>query len=346
MKRTLTFLVVLAGATALLAEEPPAPTLRQRAVEQVLSASRSEDRFLRANAIEAAGPIKEHLVPLAQLGVRDEQAVVRFAALVMIGRQPLRDLGPLAREQAAREAQRVEQVRREVLEKGEGMTDVDRRRLRQALSESESAYAAALFAARRCGQPVDISPLSTLLGRRDPSVRSNVAMLLGMLGDPSAVPLLREAARQPLPRANNVQAVLSRLQIAEAMVKLGDDASLDAVRAGAYSHLEEVRVVALSMLGSLGDHQMEKGMAALLAKPPVEIQLACVASLRRLGRAEGLDLTLEAAGSVLPPVRAQAAAILGLMKEAQAREMLAKLLDDPEQTVRLSAAAAILVAGK
>jgi HEAT repeat protein len=47
-------------------------------------------------------------------------------------------------------------------------------------------------------------------------------------------------------------------------------------------------------------------------------------------------------GAELPPVRAQAAKTLGSFHDPRAATALVKLLDDPSEQVRLSAAAAVL----
>lgn len=293
----------------------PAPTAAvaawERAIEQVRASGRSDDAFLRANAIEAAQMLPDHVVPMVQLGLEDRGSAVRFAALATIGKLRLTDLAPSARA-----------------------------RLRD---ESPSVRAAAMFALRACGQEVDISPMAGMLVSREPTERGNAALLLGWLGEKSAAAMMRELSKAPMPRANPVQDAIVRLQVAEALVRLGDEEALDAVRAGAYSAFDEVRVLAVTMMGELGDRRMEKGVLRLMEKPPIELQLASAGTLARMGHADGLKIALHGSGSYLETVRSQSAWVLGWLDEPEAGRMLERLLRlDKSEMVRLSAASAVL----
>lgn len=305
----------VADAPAASGTESILAAVKERAIEQVLNSSRSPDPFLRANAVEAMQPLPDRALPLAQLGLDDEHEAVRFASLVTIGRLKLTPLGTAA-------AQRIN-------------------------DPSPSVRAAAMFAAHLCGSQVDISQMAMLLQSPNPSVRGNVAMLLGLMGEPSAAPMLQELAAVPMPKASAVRQSLVRLQIAEAMAWLGDASALNAVRAGAYSPFDEVRVLAVQAMGKLGDRWMTTAIVQMLDEPPIELQLAAAETLARLGRDQGLPVMLQGAQSDLPPVRAQAAFALGqLHHKPEAAQALVRLLDDPQEQVRLSAAAAILQAMK
>ena len=257
--------------------QPPSPSTR--AIDIVLEASRSKDPFLRANALEAIQPVKKRLVPLAQLALSDPHHAVRFAALAIIGKEKLTELAPQAD--------------------------------RLLVDDSPSVRSAAVFALYRCDQPVDISPLATMLVSQNPSLRGNTAMLLGLMEDPSAVAMLKDLAKTPMPRAGAAQEAIVRTQIAEALVRLGDDSALSALRAWAYSQFDEVRVLAVSIMGQLHDRRMERAYFQMLATPPIELQIAAAGTLAQLGRfGEGIGVVLEAAESPIHTVRAQAALTL------------------------------------
>jgi HEAT repeat protein len=284
---------------------------RPRAVELVLVSARSDDPFRRANAMEAAQHAGERATPLVQLGMQDPHPAVRFAALVAVGSLKLEPLSASAR--------------------------------RLLDDPSQSVRAAAMFALRRCGQKVDITPMAAMLVSQNPALRGNVAMLLGRLGDPSAVPLLLESAKAPMPRVSAVREAIVRLQVAEAVLRLGDDSALDALRAAAYSPFDEVRVLAIQVMGRLHDERMTRAIEELLAKPPAEVQLAAAEALARMGKPDGKATTLNACGSTLPVVRAQAAMTVALFRDdAAAARALVGLLADADEQVRLAAAAAIL----
>ncbi|MFP4224274.1 MAG: HEAT repeat domain-containing protein [Phycisphaeraceae bacterium] len=285
-------------------------SVRPQAVDEVLAASRSDDAFLRANAIEAAQSIPDRILPLVELGLEDEHPAVRFAALMSIGKLELTSLADAAA--ALRE------------------------------DESPSVRAAALFAGRRCDAGVDISPLAAMLASPDPTLRGNVVMLLGELGDPSAIAMIQDLADRPMPRAATERLALIRLQAAEALLKLGDESALDAIRAGAYSGFNEVRVLAVQMLGRAQDRRMRQALKLMLEKRPIELQLAAAEALARMGLADGLAVTLEAAEMDIVTVRAQTAFTLGQMPRVEAARTLADLLEDSEPMVRVAAAAAVL----
>ena len=121
-------------------------------------------------------------------------------------------------------------------------------------------------------------------------------------------------------------------------------------------------MLAVLTLGRLGDGGMQGNLVTMLARPEVELRLAAAEALARLGSTEGLPVMLEAVrraddGSVA--VRAQAAVALGQALRAgpsgdapealqglllEARQKLVALLDDPDPTVRVAAAAAVLEA--
>ena len=286
-------------------------SLEQKAIDRVLVALRSEDAFLRANAIEAAAFLPERTESLVRIGLQDQSPVVRFASLATVGRLKLRELVPAAQ--------------------------------RLSTDRDASVRAAALFALSQCGQRVDLSPMASLLASAEPTTRANVAMLMGLSGDPSAIPLLKEVARVRLKKANPQRAAVIRLQIAEAVVRLGDEESIDAIEAAAFSQFDEVRVLAVLTLGRLQDRQVEPALVGMLRQPPIELQLAAAQALAMMDRrGRGLGMVLQAADSQVTTIRAQAAIVLGYFQDPKAADKLAAMLDDPQAQVRIAAAAAAL----
>jgi HEAT repeat protein len=332
------------AAPASEAQVPTLPELREDAIRLVQTAGRDKDPFLRANAIEAMQSVPGRTLPLAQLGLDDEHAVVRFTALVTIGKMRLRELGPAS---------------------ARALDDPD-----------ESVRAAAMFAARRCGQQVDISEMAGLLASPSPSVRGNVVMLLGMMGDPSALPMIETQAKVPMPsqRVDKLRRTLVRVQFAEAQVLLGDPDAISPLRAAAYSEFDEVRVLAVTMLGRLRDASAETSLMAMVQRrdQPIELRLAAAEAVSHIGGRAAIKQLLDGAGFVLqscgsdnPVLRAQAVITAGALESARQRvyrellpsdppkiwrlfentQMVAsmsQMLEDPHPQVRLSAAAAVL----
>ena len=328
-RRLCLFSLVLLGSLSPsgLAAKEPAPALppaskqladaQDRAMEIILNASRSAQPLSRMRSMEAIQPVKKRRVPILQLGLEDPNEAVRFAALTSIAQLGLEELGPAARR-VVNDPEATEQVR-----------------------------AAALVAARRTGQKVELTPIANLLLSGDAGQRANAAMLLGIAGDASAIPMLRDAAKNAIPRAHPVEQTVVRVQIAEALVKLGDEEALEPLHGAAYSKSPEVQVLAVDILGRLEDKAMVGNFTQFLRQDPVQLRMAAAEALLQIGRARGVPVVrilTEGAAHPEPVVRAQAAAGLGLSNDPDAAFVLVKLLEDADEQVRMSAASAVLKA--
>lgn len=345
-------LALLVGQAAPPPQLPPASTqiagAKKKATEQILLSARSKDPFLRANAIEAIGTVPDRARPMAQLALKDPHPAVRFAAATTVGRLKLDGMGPAIRE---------------------AVKDAD-----------PSVRAAALFAATQLNLGLDVSELASLLGSDDPGVRANTAMLLGLMKDTGARAMMREIGERPLPR--NVptgRQSLYRIQLAEAMVQLGDEGALEAIRAGAYSSFDEVRILSVQAMGRLRDRRMEPALVRIQNDGPIQLRLAAAQALAQMGAPVNTGMVLKAAAygheqamtdaqemakrggepqdrayvdrlvsdgnmrqDVAGAVRAQAAFVLGLLDNPQTAAKLVSMLDDPAESTRLATAAAVL----
>lgn len=295
---------------------------QSRAVQQILVSARSQDPVLRANALEAAESLPNRIGPLVQQAMMDSEPLVRYAALLTIGKLKVSGVAANAR---------------------------------QYLNDpNESVRAAAIFALARNfgtnvgnGFAVDISPLGGLLMSPNPTTRGNVAYIMGLMGDDSAIPMLKAVARRRLPSAPQAREVLIRVQIAEAIYRLGDTDVLDSIRAGMFSQFDEVRILSVQILGRIYDRQWEPALENALAKDPIELKLAAAGTLGRFGNRKGLDIILDAAQSQSVMLRSQAAICLGMFRnEPRATQMLIGMLTDQTESVRLAAAAGLLGGGR
>ena len=289
---------------------------RDRAVQTVIEASRSDRAEFRAQAIEAAQHIPDRARPMVQLALEDENPAVRFAALYVMGKLEFKGL---------------------------------ERAVQPLWNQDQPAYirAAVVYAADRCGFARDelVSQMASFLEDPDPSVRANAAFLLGEMGNDGAIAMLRQAARQPAgDKHPPIRWQILKIQVAEALAKLGDARGIDAIRAGAYSGYDEVRILSAQIAGRQGDQNFWGNLNNFLIEDPIEFRLAAAESLTRLGRPQGLGVLLEGASYDLATVRAQAAFGLGQSSHALAKQALVQLLDDPAASVRLAAAAAVLEA--
>ncbi|MGH7133342.1 MAG: HEAT repeat domain-containing protein, partial [Phycisphaerales bacterium] len=188
-------------------------------------------------------------------------------------------------------------------------------------------------------------------------IKAQAAYLLGEIGNKSAAPLLREALSKRVGRTDPNEDRLMRLQINEALVKLGDDAALDELRIAIYpskSEDLEAAVLAAQILGVLKDRASQRKLIELVettvrtessraSQMPPEVRLAAAGALARMGQITGaVAVADEYRLNPAPAVRAQAAVVYGDTHNRPQLGRLAGMIDDPDPAVRLAVAAAIL----
>lgn len=167
-----------------------------------------------------------------------------------------------------------------------------------------------------------------------------------------------------MPRKSAALVAVVRCQIAEAIVKLGDDSELNTVRASVHSSIGEVQVIAINTIGAIGD---EKGVAVLQTllvpraegepQQPAEVRLAAAASIARVARKgrfrergmgewllrveqRARPIVLQFAVADHPAMRAQAAFAMGWFDDDETMKRIVALMDDADPVVQVHAAAA------
>lgn len=297
-------------------------SLRERAITELQTLSVSNDPQIRANSLEALLPARTRLRGPVASGLADENVGVRTVAAVIAGRSGIRDLAPQLR----------------------------------GLLNDRSPYvrAGVMYALRTMGQDVDLTPMgSMLLDSPDPRLRAHVAFLMGELGDKSALPMLRQALLARMSSATGEEQRVLSLQIAEAMVKLGDESGLEGVRAALYPSSPnelELAALAVQILGRVEDRGSIGALINLSEyqqggrKMPAEIRLAVAEAVGRMGRREGWFIAEQYIHDGDPLTRALAARVLGQTRRPVDLATLQKMLDDPSEAVRVAAAGAVLEA--
>lgn len=295
--------------------------LRERAIGIIEQTAKSEDAQVRANAVEAAGFAPERFREVIAKGLDDPHWAVRSVALMEVGKAQIKPLAPRAR----------------------------------TLLSDASAHtrASAIYALTRLGENPDQTPLATTL-LKDPNLgnRSHAAFVLGEIGNPSALSLLRDAARDPLRSISNATARLFYLQCAEAMIKLGDTGQFSVLRAALYpSSPEELEATALAVqvIGEVKDRQAIDQLVYLTANKdpmgrlmPAEIRIGAAGALARMGLRRGDFIADEYIDNERAALRAQAAFVYGDIGGPDAWAQLSGVLDDPDPAVRVAAATAVL----
>ncbi|MFG0305519.1 MAG: HEAT repeat domain-containing protein [Phycisphaerales bacterium JB040] len=292
---------------------------RERAIDTLLELVEDIRPAVRAHAIEALADAPERGADAIEKGLRDSNEGVRSVAAMVVGRAGLTDLAPWVRP----------------------------------LVHDDSPYvrASATYALSVLGLDENVSALAPLLSEHpDARVRAHAAFVLGELGDESALGLLRDAYRDPMPRANTSQVRLLRLQIGEAMAKLGDDDALAGIRAALFpSRPEEMEYAALAIqiIGAVGDEnsidQFIYLAEGISEQPmPAEIRLAAADALARLGHPQGAFIADEYARSDSDAVRGYAAVVYGRTESGANLDKLLVLLEDRSISVRAASARGIL----
>lgn len=291
--------------------------LRERAIEMLTDLTQSEDAQVRANAVEALKIVPARLQPVAAMALLDENLGVRAVGAMAVGDVELRDLMPAV----------------------EPLLD----------DPSPMVQVTAVYAMRRFGAQTDPTPIARML-LTDPSPRSRAqaAMILGRLGNTTALPMLREAASASMPMAPQGEINIMQLQIAEAMVNLGDERQVQSIRAALYpsSPLEyELAAFAIQILGEVNDAGSMEQLIHLATfttsggqQMPPEIRLEVAVALGKMGRRDGAFLAEQYYQDPNGAVRAQSASAFGYSDGPTNLERLNTLMSDSSPRVRIAAA--------
>lgn len=292
---------------------------RDMAVSTLVELATDVQPVVRANAIEAIAAAPEAGTEVIEAGLRDSNEGVRSVAAVVAGRLQLAStvgwLKPLV------------------------------------MDESEYVRLSAVFALSRMGEEIDLTPLAnTLFTSRDTRARAHAAFLLGELGSSTAIDMLRQASLEGVSRASTGEVRLLRLQIAEAMIKLGDDSPLPGVKAALFPSRPEdfeLAALAIQIIGEVGDREAVDQLIYLAdaagedAMPP-EIRLAAADALSKLGHPQGAFIADDYADDASESVRGYAAILYGRTNAAGNLGKVLGMLSDRSPIVRAAAARAVL----
>jgi apolipoprotein N-acyltransferase len=284
-------------------------------------ASRNTDKQLRAHAIEAMQTDMTILEPAVRRGLADREASVRFVSAMTVAKVRMPGASPLLVP----------------------LKNFD---------VSDSVRAAAILALNRCGSETDPSPLAGFIFSQSAELRGNTAMVLGELGNKSALMLLKEAAHKPMSRANPAMVRIVNLQIAEAMVQLGDESEIEPIHAALFYRSDQSECIQLaceiaSRLHDLGALPMLQRLIEADGSDirPIEIRIfaaIAVCQIMQPAPPRLADLGVIAARDPNALVRVLGAKLLGVVGGADTDAVLSKLLRDREPEVQVAAAGSIL----
>ncbi len=294
-------------------------TVTASAMNILTEAMSSRDPRIRANAIESMrfAPM-EQLAEAVCAGIGDENRGVRFVATMLIGDLELCDhailLEPLM------------------------------------LDESLSVQAAAMYSSYRCGAKVDLNPLAIMLESNDPELRGNAALVIGRMGNPSAIALVRSASHIEMEGILPIRRRLINLQLSEALVLLGEQDELQVIRASLFTSSSEAEVTALAcqISGRLKDVVAVPTLEGLASgnspnRQPDEVLLVAATALAEIEPSRmPTEIVLKYSSSQEPSLRAQCAVALGVQGNQLSLGPLAMLLKDRDPLVQIAAARAVL----
>lgn len=290
--------------------EPLDPQLREQARWEIFEAARSGKVEQRVHALEA---IQDANLTEGQSeildGLRDPEPIVRFAAAVAAGELRLAEARPI-------------------------LIDI-------AYDQSGSVRAAVRFALHRLGDTRLSHDFEHLAQSPLPLVRANTAMLLGLLGEPSAVKILH--------RMRQDHEAIVQVQASEALWRLGDPVGRDDLVALSVSAHPDDQMIGLLGLAEPRDQRVGKYIFGSLATKDragnpsgyPESALVAARALGMLDSDEGYGVAMAGATSQDPRQRQLAAFAFGAIGRSDAQRYLRMLLKDSNPDVRIAAATAI-----
>ena len=292
---------------------------RERAQAILMKAANDEHPLLRTNGFEGLEWLPDTLAELAPKGLSDENRAVRFVTAMAVGNRAVQGMAPY-----------LEPL---------------------LLDSSDSVHASAIYALRAIGEPANPSPLAGFVMSDNPEIRANTYIVLGKLGNPSAIGLIRSSLGVGMQLVNPMRVKLSELQAADVLVTLGEESEVEPLRAALFAPVEqgELTILACELLGEIGDGQARAMLQRLLTAPgrqqrPLEIRVAAAKALFVLDEMPSPQLEsviMVAVASDDSRLRVQAASALGVVPGAHVESVLLGMLDDVDPLVATAAAASI-----
>lgn len=184
------------------------------------------------------------------------------------------------------------------------------------------------------GDAGQMTLLRDALASTDIPSRRTAVWLLGVMGHPSAIGLLKVKLSDP-------DAVVV-LRAAEAMHALGSGEGLERVRTLTENDRHQVRCYATRLLGEMGEQADIPRLATLCQSRYLDVKFAAIASLALRGDLVRMGLLVDMAGSPDLDARILAARELGRASYTPALAPLGRLLQSQVPLERTTAAAAIV----
>jgi len=296
----------------------PRDNLTAKAVQIIEAGLADENPRVRANAVEVVADTKQmQLMPKVQRLLQDDVVPVRFSAACAVG-----DIGfALAGDDVTRLLQ----------------------------DSDENMKIAAAYAAYKLGSRNNLGIIRSAVKSADQQTRANAIFLLGKSGDKGSLEFIYWAMRDE----DSDEKV--RLNAAEAIARLGDEAILGKLWAKVYSAYAEDKIFGIRALGELGTPKARDIIATKLDDDLVEVRIVAAEQLGMLADTTGEQvilgiLTNKAASGGDAEARERidmlTALAIGRIGTPALKKHLPELLNNPSKYVRLAAAKAVIQCGK
>ncbi|MDB5319101.1 MAG: hypothetical protein JWN40_732 [Phycisphaerales bacterium] len=280
------------------------PALQTAARAEINAALASGNVLIHMHAIEAAQNVigaKEPAIYLSALN--DAAAQVRFAGAMAIGQLQIAQAKP---------------------------------QLLQMVNDPNPLVRIAVrFALHRLGDTTFSKDFELTARDIEWQSRAETARVLGLLGEPTAVRILKPMLRD---REDSV-----RLQAAESLWRMGNQEGLRTLVSASASGYPDDQMIAILGLCWPKDARVLGHLRAALTADYPEVCVVAARAMGECGSDAGYPIATEAAKSRDPRQRYRAAIALGAIGRSDAQGYLADLLKDKDSPdVRLGAAQAIL----
>lgn len=282
------------------------PQLQAEARNTLATEFGSPEQFVKAHVIEAVAESKDRpQYNLVMQGLKDKRPPVQFASLMAAGDLQLAEAHENAIELAG--------------------------------SSNRHVHVAAIYCLHRLGDTHLSHELEKLSQDLDPNIRADVAVVLGKIGNATALRVLRPMLMDPKP--------VVRLQVAEAMWRLGSEEGLKALVGFSISAFPDDRMVAILAMADPGDQRVREHVRGALVSEYPELSLVAARAMGMLQSDEGYGVAMIGAKSDDARQRQLAALAFGAIGRSDAQPILAPMLKDADADVRVAAAEALLEIG-
>ena len=329
MKHRMRMLWMLPMALALSccnnANDGPAP-LSSETFEQALSILQAQFRLgsaeARANCLEALQVSRDpRVVDMIDRGLHDGEWVVRFAAAMAAGERRAGDVKPVLNTLVVHDP-------------------------------NPNVHVGCIYALWRLGDESHVSELGQLIVATDPGVRANTALVLGKMGESSIV---------LLDRYRDDPDIRVRFAITAALARLGNPTAMNVILSESVNKFAEDQFYAMEvcadlpaslpesfrtqpLLTVLDDGTLPRGLSRDAEYLTAARQLIAARSLAKMryNNEAAAKVAIDNRDNADPRVRALAALALGEMLPSRDAPTMDWMLKDPDETVRRSAAAAVV----